>query len=137
MSLAPVRAPLIELHDARCFYCSGRLGRDVDVDHFIAWARHPENAVENLVPAHPGCNESKSDHLAAAEHVTRWAERLRVHCHDLGDIARRATWEHDAGRALAVARVIYLRLRPDVRLWQARDAFERADRAALVGALAG
>ncbi|MDO9016086.1 MAG: HIT domain-containing protein [Myxococcales bacterium] len=137
VSLAPVRAPLIELHDARCFYCSGKLGRDVDVDHFIAWARHPENAVENLVPAHPGCNESKSDHLAAAEHVTRWAERLRVHGHDLDDIARRATWEHDAGRALAVARVIYLRLRPDVRLWQARDTFERADRDALVSALVG
>jgi len=137
VSLAPVRAPLIELHDARCFYCGGKLGRDVDVDHFIAWARHPENAVQNLVPAHPACNESKSDHLAAAEHVTRWAERLRVRGSDLDDIARRATWEHDAGRALAVARVIYLRLRPDVRLWQARDAFERADRDALVGALAG
>jgi hypothetical protein len=97
----------------------------------------PESAHENLVPAHPGCNESKSDHLAAAEHVTRWAERLRVHGHDLDDIARRATWEHDASRALAFARVIYLRLRPDVRLWQARDAFERADRDALVSALAG
>lgn len=137
VSLAPVRGPLVELHGARCFYCDGRLGRDVDVDHFIAWARHPENAVENLVPAHPSCNESKSDHLAAAAHVARWAERLRVHGRDLDDIARRATWEHDAGRALAVARVIYLRLRPDVRLWQARDAFSRADRVALASALAG
>ncbi|MDB4930610.1 MAG: hypothetical protein JWM10_3094 [Myxococcaceae bacterium] len=137
VSLAPVRAPLIELHDARCFFCDGRLGREVDVDHFIAWARHPENAVENLVPSHPACNESKSDHLAAAGHVTRWAERLRSRAADLGDIARRAAWEHDPERALAVARVIYLRLRPEVRLWQAREAFEGADRAALAAALAG
>ncbi len=47
-SLAAVRGPLVELHAGRCFYCDHRLAREVEVDHFIAWSRHPENAVENL-----------------------------------------------------------------------------------------
>lgn len=137
VSLDPVRKPLVALHGARCFYCDGRLGGEVDIDHFIAWARHPENAIENLVPAHPGCNEAKSDHFAAAAHVARWVQRLRDHGRDLDAIARRTNWEHDARRALSVARVLYLRLPGDVRLWRGRDAFEGADREALRDALAG
>lgn len=137
VSLAPVRGPLVELHDGRCFYCGDRLGRAFDIDHFIAWSRHPDDAIENLVPAHVDCNGSKSDHLAASAHVARWVAWSRAHTGDLREIARRASWEHDGPRTLAVARVIYLRLRADVRLWRDREGFERADRAALALSLAG
>ncbi len=89
------------------------------------------------MPAHPACNESKSDHLAAAGHVARLADRMRTRGHDLDEIARRAVWDSDSARVLAVARVIYLRLRADVRLWHGRDAFERADHDALSIALTG
>jgi len=135
--LAAVRDPLVELHNGRCFYCDDKLAARVDVDHFIAWSRHPENAIENLVPAHPTCNSSKSDHLAGAVHLRHWAERLRAHGADLGSIAQRATWDHDPGRVLAVARVLYLRLPDTVRLWHSRDAFEVARRPALRDALTG
>ncbi|MEZ4411174.1 MAG: HIT domain-containing protein [Polyangiales bacterium] len=137
VSLAPVRGPLVELHGGRCFYCDGALKGEVDVDHFIAWSRHPEDAIDNLVPAHPACNESKSDHLASAAHVARFTERLRLRGDDLDAVARRAVWEREPARVLSVARVIYLRLRGDVRLWRSRDAFERADHDALARALAG
>jgi diadenosine tetraphosphate (Ap4A) HIT family hydrolase/5-methylcytosine-specific restriction endonuclease McrA len=136
-SLTAVRGPLVELHAGRCFYCDHRLAREVEVDHFIAWSRHPENAVENLVPSHAGCNASKRDHLASAAHVARFTARLRESADDLARIGQRAQWEQDAGRVLAVARGIYLRLRPEVRLWHARDDFQVADLDRLRRALAG
>jgi HNH endonuclease len=42
------------------------------VDHFLPWARYPENGIENLVVTDPRCNNDKRDFLAAAEHVERW-----------------------------------------------------------------
>lgn len=136
-SLVAVRDPLIELHGGRCFYCAGALGREVEVDHFIAWSRHPENAIENLVPAHPRCNASKSDHFAASEHLARWVGRIRLQDKHLDAIAEHARWDRAPRRAITVARVLYLRLRDDVKLWRACDAFEPAARDALVRALAG
>ncbi|MFO0631137.1 MAG: HIT domain-containing protein [Polyangiales bacterium] len=136
-SLASVRGPLVELHDGRCFYCEHRLAQEVEVDHFIAWSRHPENAIENLVPSHGACNGSKRDHLASAAHVARFTTRLRVHGDDLARIGARAQWEQNAARVWSVTRGIYLRLRPEVRLWHARDVFQSADLARLRDALAG
>ncbi len=68
-----VRPGLREIQDDRCFYCEGRLsdaaGRRAEVDHFVPWARYPNNAIENLVVAHERCNGYKRDFLAAAQHV--------------------------------------------------------------------
>ncbi len=136
-SLAAVRGPLVELHDGRCFYCDHRLAREVEVDHFIAWSRHPENAVENLVPSHAGCNASKRDHLASAAHVARFAARLREQRDDLARIGTRVQFEQNPARVLSVARGIYLRLRPEVRLWHAREEFQTADLTQLRRALTG
>src|SRR5208337_3703062 len=46
ISLAAVQDSLVELHNARCFFCGGKLEGSVNIDHFIAWARHPDNAIE-------------------------------------------------------------------------------------------
>jgi hypothetical protein len=75
ISLDPVRAELRELQGNRCFYCDGRIAGPADVDHFIPWARHPDNGIENLVVADPRCNGNKRDFLAAGEHVERWTQR--------------------------------------------------------------
>jgi hypothetical protein len=50
---APLRSGLLELQEGRCFYCDERLGGRVEVDHFLAWSRWPNDAVENLVAAGP------------------------------------------------------------------------------------
>ena len=121
ISLDPVRQDLRELHNSRCFYCDKRIEGQVDVDHFIPWARHPDNGIDNLVIADQRCNGDKRDFLAAGEHVEHWAVRasqaegsLR---NQLGEIAARAGWEHHPERTLNVARTIYSRLPDDVRLW--------------------
>jgi diadenosine tetraphosphate (Ap4A) HIT family hydrolase len=121
ISLDPVRHDLRELQNNRCFYCDGRIAGPADVDHFIPWARHPDNGIENLVIADPRCNGNKRDFLAAGEHVERWAQRFGASDEavreQLTDIARRAGFDRHPERTLNVARTIYSRLPDDVRLW--------------------
>jgi hypothetical protein len=118
MALEPVRPGLQELQRGRCFYCDGLLqprdGRRPHVDHFVPFARHPNDAIENLVVAHERCNGDKRDFLAAAEHVARWRERGAA---ELAEVAAHAGWETAPERSLGVARGIYLHLPPHVPLW--------------------
>lgn len=135
VSLAPVRGPLTDLQSGRCFYCDARLRNDVAVDHFVPWSRYPNNALENLVVADEKCNGNKSDHLAAAEHVARWHQRNRQCASDLSSIAQQTLWEQGPDRSLNVARALYLRLPPGVRLWRGQREFEVLEPAALARAL--
>lgn len=134
-ALEPVRAPLLELQAGRCFYCDRRI-RDVsNVDHFLPWARYPDNGLDNLVVAHDKCNNQKRDFLAAAEHVAHWRERNAGHDRVLQQIARDRRWERDADRTSAVVRGIYLRLPDDVPLWRLGGEFVPVDRDLLMAAL--
>ncbi|MBK9036714.1 MAG: HNH endonuclease [Myxococcales bacterium] len=133
--LAPVVDGLRELQDGRCFYCAGPLRRP-QVDHFIPWARAPLDAIENLVLADGACNGAKRDHLAAAEHVERWAARARDRARDLRAVADAARWDHGAARVLGIARASYLYLPRSSRLWQASAAFVPAEPDRLARALA-
>lgn len=137
-ALHPLRAPLRELQDDRCFYCDGRLRRP-HVDHFIAWARVPLNAIENLVVADQDCNEHKKDHLASADHVERWARRLAARRTELLAIADRVGWDAGAERqrTLGIARAVYLRLPASARLWREARVFVPAEPERLAQALAG
>lgn len=134
-ALAPVRDELRELQHGRCFYCGGRLARDVHVDHFVPWARLPDNGIENLVVADAGCNRSKRAFLASADHVARWAARATTRARDLEEIAARRRWERDPERTAAIARALYLPLAEDARLWQRGREFVDADLARLRAAL--
>lgn len=141
ISLDPVRQDLRELQENRCFYCDARLSGQVDVDHFVPWARHPDNGIENLVVADQRCNGNKRDFLAAGEHVERWTRRFTATGgtiqEQLSAIADRAGWDRHPDRTLNVARTIYSRLPGDVRLWlRARELVPfAAQRARIVGAL--
>lgn len=136
ISLEPVRGVLTELQDNRCFYCDARLRNQVQVDHFIPWARYPNNGIENLVVADARCNNDKRDHLASGEHVQRWVERTRDRTGDLDDIATRLLWDRHPDRSLGVARSIYLRLPVGAHLWRSRGEFVKVERGALQRALA-
>jgi 5-methylcytosine-specific restriction endonuclease McrA len=81
LSLRPVPRGLRELAADRCFYC----GRDVgsaaaQIDHFVAWTRHIDNGLANLVFAHASCNNAKRAYPAAEPHVEHWVQRLLDPC---------------------------------------------------------
>jgi len=136
-SLEAVRSPLRDLQDNRCFYCEGRVTGPVDVDHFIPWSRYPDDGLDNLVAAHPKCNNSKRDFLAAADHVERWTDRTRARDGELTGVAREAGWPRDTKRSESVAAAIYLRLPEAARLWRRPDEFVLMERERIARALAG
>ncbi len=137
-----VRPGLREIQDDRCFYCEGRLsdaaGRRAEVDHFVPWARYPNNAIENLVVSHERCNGYKRDFLAAAQHVAAWRARVEPGSDVAGELVQLAedtAWERAPERSLSVARAIYLRLPDGYRLWLRAREFAELDRRALETAL--
>jgi len=135
-----VRAGLWEIQGKRCFYCDRRV---VDpgkghVDHFIPWARYPDNGIENLVVADVTCNGDKGSSLAAGEHVTRWAARLSSGGEvtaQLAELAARTGWDRHAERTVSVARGIYLALPHSAKLWLRRKKFVAVDQEAVRRAL--
>lgn len=135
-TLTPVREELAMLDEGRCFYCSRPLGSAWEVDHFVPWARYPNDAIENLVSADRGCNGNKRDHLAAVEHVEHWLERVAKRADDLVAIAASRSWDREPDRSVAVARSIYLRLPSDAQLWRSGREFVNAERRRLVEAFA-
>lgn len=127
VALARVSASLVGLQVGRCFYCEARLGPRPVVDHFVPWARVPNNNIENLVVAHQACNGAKSDFLPALGHVRRWARRLDVgesEHHRLADISANLRWPSDSVATGGTARAIYGRLPPTAKLWVLRKEFE-------------
>jgi len=63
----------------QCFYCKrGLKGESAHVDHFIPWSRYPVDLGHNFVLAHQTCNNSKSDRLAAPEHLERWVKLIEL-----------------------------------------------------------
>ena len=74
-SLQIMGAGLRKLDGAKCFYCGHNL-TSADVDHFIPFSQYPRDLAHNFVLAHPACNRSKSDTLAALPHLERWLERI-------------------------------------------------------------
>ena len=137
-AIAHLAEPLLELQGGNCFYCGRRVRQRRQVDHFVPWSRHPDDGLDNLVVTDAACNGAKRDHLAAAEHVERWAERNQQRELELAQIADFKQWSHRPRRTLSVARSIYLRLPSDARLWQAQTRVRSSGCAqALVGARNG
>jgi hypothetical protein len=124
ISLDPVRKDLSELQSGNCFYCSRKLGSKAVVDHFLPWARYPNNAIENLVAADEGCNGSKRDFLVSGDHVGKWRARSPF---ALEAIAAQRKWESGAGRTESVVRTLYLTLPEGAKLWRGRGDFVPAD----------
>ena len=88
-----MKRPLLQLKEHRCFYCRNVVERGAHVDHFVPWSRQPNNAIDNLVVAHEGCNLAKSDHLVAVRHLQRWKEHRDGRLAPLDRIASEHGWE--------------------------------------------
>lgn len=135
----PVRAPLWELQERRCFYCGGRIREPVGavVDHFIPWARYADDGLDNLVVADDRCNGWKSASLAASDHVARWAARFSPGptAAGLEAVASTTGWIRDVRRTHGAGRAIYLGLPETAMLWLRRKEFVPLDRETVVRAL--
>ncbi len=122
-----VKRPLIEFQRGRCFYCESPLTGEVHVDHFIPWARHPDNGLHNLVAADARCNGAKRDYLASVHHLERWRERSVQQGVQLEQIAAKNDWDLGVDRVLGVARAIYLTIGNEMPLWRHGKTFEPSD----------
>lgn len=87
----------------KCHYCDVAV-READVDHFVPHAMYPRDLMHNFVLAHPSCNRSKSDTLAARPHLIRWLEFIDSHNDDLKEMGVAAGINADASTTLSVAR---------------------------------
>lgn len=138
ISTAPVRAPLWEIQDERCYYCETRINEptEAEVDHFLPWSRYPDDGIENLVVADKRCNGYKKDFLAAIPHVEKWRRRFKSDLSEgsqLKQVAESANWDSHPDKTLSAARAIYLRVPDNARLWHRHrefmqtNTFEMAD----------
>jgi hypothetical protein len=116
---------MIDVQQRECFYCRDRLGPKCDIDHFVPWARWPNDAVENLVVAHDRCNRSKSDYVASLDHVQASVERVALEATDLAASAHKCGWPSDRHRSLSLARSCYGHLPDDTPLWRSPNDFTR------------
>lgn len=74
-TITHARPVLLDIQKGQCFYCHKSLKETGEVDHFIPWARYPNDLGHNFVLAHSSCNNNKRDHLAAQRHKDNWYEQ--------------------------------------------------------------
>ena len=95
------------MQEGRCFYCERDIKSRADVDHFIPWRLYALDLGHNFVLAHQGCNSSKSDLLAAEEHLERWTLRNRARGEVLADSFDQLNILHDWPATRRIARWAY------------------------------
>jgi 5-methylcytosine-specific restriction endonuclease McrA len=121
-----LRGGLAELQGGCCFYCGDRIAGPGQVDHFLAWSRWPNDAIENLVLA-DRCNGAKSDHLAAPDHLERWVERAHLHSSTLREVAEEVRWPVAPDRSRALLQSTYRNVAAGTPLWVEGRTFVEAD----------
>lgn len=126
-SLALLVDELKKVDGSKCFYCGYSLGA-VDVDHFIPFSQYPRDLAHNFVLAHPGCNRSKSDTLAARPHLARWIERLTMRADDIKTIAFDVGMVGDAMISTRIANWAYTgAIQSESRAWFSPNKYEVVD----------
>lgn len=128
-SLAAVRDPLLDHQHGRCFYCDGQ-GGPWEVDHFLPWARWPDNGLDNLVVAHQSCNNDKRAALAGVRHLQRWWGRMQAGSasfEELRHVAGALAWPRRPDATAGGARALYLYQPPGTMTWSARGIVEPLD----------
>lgn len=120
--------PLMAVQDGACLYCESRIRGQPHVDHFVPWSRYPSNLGHNLVLAHESCNARKSDHIAAAEHLARWARRNVEQSYALAREFDAAGADHDVATSREVVRWAYRQIEQrQGRVWRERSEFVPLD----------
>ena len=127
LTLTLVRNGLKGLTNGRCFYCGGSF-REFDVDHFIPHSLYPRDMMHNFVIAHPACNRSKSNTLAAKEHLFNWMAFTEKHADDLSEIGLKAGVQYDHAAVKSVARWGYSNaIESHSHAWVKQKSYEPID----------
>lgn len=127
-ALTKAKPVLVELQSNTCFYCQKPMKNDVEVDHFIPFARYANDLGHNFVAAHRTCNNNKRDFLAAQQHRERWQnQNLVVNSQTISNELS-AYFHCDADKSLAVSNWAYQVAQANsAKLWIAnKDHFEQA-----------
>jgi hypothetical protein len=106
-SLDAYRPILLDIQKGVCLYCQKPLPRQTHVDHFVPWSRYPADLGHNFVLAHDHCNNAKSDHLAAENHLAAWIKRNRVHQSELQTRLVDAALACDLTASMRIAEWVY------------------------------
>ena len=124
--LSTLHRPLRTLQNGRCFYCAGSLsGAPSEVDHFLPWARYPDDSLDNLVLAHDHCNRKKLHFLADLGFASRWRDRSHAQSADLDTIAAAARWPRERARTFGVVASVYQGIPEGLRLWAGDTGLRR------------
>lgn len=126
-SLTKAKPVLIDLQDNLCFYCGKPMKSDVEVDHFIPFARYANDLGHNFVAAHRTCNNNKRDFLAAPVHRSRWQEQNLVTHQQTINNELSVYFHCDADTSLAVSNWAYqVAESSNAKLWLGINEFEEA-----------
>jgi 5-methylcytosine-specific restriction endonuclease McrA len=126
-SLLIIGDGLRKLAGSQCFYCQSKVN-EADVDHFVPFSLYPRDLIHNFVLAHPGCNRSKSDTLAAKLHLERWLAFISQHDTTLREIGAEAGHDSDVSASHAIARWGYGNaIASGARAWVKAGAYEPVD----------
>ena len=106
-SLDAYRPILLDIQNGNCLYCQKPLQKQSQVDHFVPWSRYPADLGHNFVLAHDRCNNAKSDHLAAENHLAAWVERNEKHHVELQARLTEAALPYDSTATVQIARWVY------------------------------
>ncbi len=124
-SLEPYRQLLVDMQSDQCFYCRRDLKGKSEIDHFVPWTRYPTDLGHNFVLAHPSCNNSKSDFLAAEQHLGEWTVRNRCHANELEERLTDAGLTHDQFASKRIAEWAYEQVeKAKGQVWVARSSFQ-------------
>ena len=128
-ALTIIGAGLKALTNSHCFYCGIKV-HDADVDHFVPFSMYPRDLMQNFVLAHPSCNRSKSDTLAALPHLERWLEFITRHDDALNEIGQKAGRISDRPSCHSVARWGYANaMSSGGQAWLKSKAYEPVNQA--------
>ena len=127
-ALTKAKPVLVELQSNNCFYCQKPMKNDVEVDHFIPFARYANDLGHNFVAAHRTCNNNKRDFLAAQQHRERWQKQNLIVNSQVISNELSAYFHCDADKSLAVSNWAYQVAQANsAKLWLAdKDHFEHA-----------
>lgn len=127
-SLLRVGQGLRRLEGPDCFYCEEAIASEADVDHFVPYGLYSRDLAHNFVLAHPTCNRSKSDTLAARPHLEKWINRLERRADDIAEIGSGAGVIVDPACARKVARWCYdTAIQSGSYAWLGPRAYEPVD----------
>ncbi len=126
-TLAVIGSGLRLLTSSHCFYCGAKVG-EADVDHFVPFSLYPRDLMHNFVHAHPACNRSKSDTLAAKPHLERWLEHVSKNDDALQEVGHAAGRTADLDSCRAVVRWGYANaLSSGAQAWLRAGSYEPVD----------